>query len=60
MPPDAFAANVLPLVRALQADGVVTVRALAAALNLRGIRTARGGDWHGSTVRNLLARDAYN
>ena len=53
----AFAANVLPVVRDLQAAGVVTVRAIAEALNLRGIRTARGGDWHGSTVRNLLARD---
>jgi hypothetical protein len=53
---DAFAANVLPVVRDLQAAGVVTVRAIAEALNARGIRTARGGDWHGSTVRNLLAR----
>jgi hypothetical protein len=26
------------------------------ALNNRGIRTARGGAWHDSTVRNLLAR----
>ena len=24
--------------------------------NGRGVRTARGGDWHDSTVRNLLAR----
>jgi DNA invertase Pin-like site-specific DNA recombinase len=53
---DAFAANVLPVVRELRAAGVVTVRAIAAALNARGIRTARGGEWHHSTVRNLLAR----
>ncbi len=53
---DAFAANVLPVVRQLQAAGVVTVRAIAEALNARGIRTARGGEWHGSTVTNLLAR----
>ena len=26
------------------------------ALNARGIRTARGGEWHHSTGRNLLAR----
>jgi hypothetical protein len=26
------------------------------ALNDRGVRTARGGAWHDSTVRNLLAR----
>jgi hypothetical protein len=30
--------------------------AIAVALNDRGVRTARGGRWHVSTVRNLLAR----
>jgi DNA invertase Pin-like site-specific DNA recombinase len=55
---DAFAANVLPIVRQIQAAGATTPRAIAAALNARGIRTARGGAWHDSTVRNLLAREA--
>ena len=55
---DAFAANVLPIVRQIQAAGATTFRALAAALNDRGVRTARGGAWHDSTVRNLLARAA--
>ena len=54
---DAFAANVLPILRQLQAAGANTPRAIAAALNERGIRTARGGAWHDSTVRNLLARE---
>ena len=53
---DAFAANVLPIVRQIQADGATTNRAIAEALNARGVRTARGGDWSGSTVRNLLVR----
>jgi DNA invertase Pin-like site-specific DNA recombinase len=53
---DAFAANVLPVVRQIQASGATTARAIAEALNARGIRTARGGAWHDSTVRNLLAR----
>ena len=53
---DAFAANVLPLVRQLQAAGATTSRAIAAGLNARGVKTARGGEWHDSTVRNLLAR----
>lgn len=53
---EAFAANMLPLVRQIQAAGAATPRAIAAALNARGIRTARGGAWHDSTVRNLLAR----
>jgi DNA invertase Pin-like site-specific DNA recombinase len=53
---DGFAGNVLPVVRQLQAAGITTTRALAESLNARGIRTARGGEWHHSTVRNLLAR----
>ncbi len=54
---DAFAANVLPVVHQIQAAGATTSRAIAEALNARGIRTARGGAWHGSTVQNLLARE---
>ena len=53
---ETFAANVLPVVRQIQASGATTLRAIAEALNARGIRTARGGAWHDSTVRNLLAR----
>ena len=55
---DAFAANVLPIVRQIEASGMKGHRAIAAALNARGVRTARGGDWHATTVRNLLSRDA--
>ena len=51
-----FAANVLPIVREIQASGLTTLRDIAGALNARGIRTARGGAWHSSTVRNLLMR----
>ena len=53
---DAFAANVLPVVRQIQASGATTLQAIAEALNARGIRTARGGQWHAMTVQNLLAR----
>jgi DNA invertase Pin-like site-specific DNA recombinase len=53
---DSFAANVLPIVRQIEASGVKGHRAVAAALNARGVRTARGGDWHATTVRNLLGR----
>jgi hypothetical protein len=53
---DRFAANVLPIVRELAATGLVTTRAIAAALNARGVKTARGGEWHSSTVANLLRR----
>ena len=54
---DAFAANVLPIIRQVEAAGAKGSRAIAAALNARGVRTARGGEWHSSTVRNLLARE---
>jgi hypothetical protein len=41
----AFANNVLPIIEALRASGVRDLRGLAAALNNRGVRTARGGSW---------------
>ena len=47
-----------PVVRQIQAAGVTSLQGIADALNDRGIRTARGGAWHNSTVRNLLAREA--
>ena len=55
---DAFAANVLPIIGSLRASGVTDLRGLADALNRRGVRTARGGRWHVSNVRNLLRRSA--
>lgn len=53
---DRHAANVLPIVREIRATGATSLRDIAAALNARGVHTARGGDWHSSTVRNLLMR----
>ena len=53
---DARARNVLPIVRQMQASGLTTLRQFADALNARGIRSARGGIWHTSTVRDLLTR----
>ncbi|WP_342586931.1 recombinase family protein [Mesorhizobium wenxiniae] len=43
--------------RAVQRSGVSSLRGIAIALNDRGIRTARGGRWQVSNVRNLLARN---
>jgi DNA invertase Pin-like site-specific DNA recombinase len=53
---DQFAANVLPIVLELRAAGTRGYGFIASALNARGVRTARGGRWHVSTVQNLLAR----
>ena len=53
---DDFSANVLPIVRQIESAGATTHRAIAAALNAPGSRVARGGAWHATTIRNLLAR----
>ena len=53
---DRFATNVLPVIRGLQAQGITSYKALARALNVRGIRTANNRQWYGSTVKNLLQR----
>src|SRR4051812_35534523 len=55
---DQFAANVLPVIRQIQATGVTTLADLAEALNARGIATPRGGRWHAMSVRNVLMRGA--
>jgi DNA invertase Pin-like site-specific DNA recombinase len=51
-----FAASVLPGIEQLQRAGITSLRGIARALNARGVRTARGGTWQVSNVRNLLAR----
>jgi DNA invertase Pin-like site-specific DNA recombinase len=53
---DAFASNVFPIIEALRASGVRDLRGLAEALNSRGVRTARGGRWHVSNVKNVIDR----
>ena len=40
----------------LRAQGVTSLAGIAAALNGGGILTPRGGKWHASSVRNLMAR----
>ncbi len=50
------AAALSPVIEAIRAEGYTTLRSIATELNGRGIRTRRGGDWHVSNVRNLLAR----
>jgi DNA invertase Pin-like site-specific DNA recombinase len=55
---DAFAANVMPTIRELQRLGFKTGRALADELNRRGVRSARGGLWHDTTVGATIKRSA--
>jgi DNA invertase Pin-like site-specific DNA recombinase len=53
---DRFASNVLPIIREAQRAGATTLREIAAALNARGVGTARGGQWHAKSVANVLER----
>ena len=50
---DQHAANVLPIIRQIAAGGA-SLRQIAGELNTRGIKTARGGLWYATTVRNIL------
>ena len=53
---DAFAADLAGVVADIRAAGHVTLRAIAAELTARRIRTRRGGEWQVSNVRGLLDR----
>jgi DNA invertase Pin-like site-specific DNA recombinase len=52
---DRFALNVAPLIRPLRASGM-TLRQIAAALDARGVATARGADWSAEQVNATLRR----
>jgi len=51
---EAHALDLAPVVEALRAQGITSLRAVAEALNKRGMLTRRGGRWWVSNVRNLL------
>jgi DNA invertase Pin-like site-specific DNA recombinase len=53
----SFAANVLPIIRQIEAAGMTSYRGIALALNARGVRTARGGTWRDTTVRGMMLRE---
>jgi DNA invertase Pin-like site-specific DNA recombinase len=53
---DRNAANAAPIIRGITAAGAKSLGDIADALNARGISTPRGGRWHASSVRNVLAR----
>ena len=51
-----FAENVLPVIQQVQASGISSLRGIAAVLNARGVRTARGGQWAATQVSAVLDR----
>ena len=46
----------MPIIEELRSAGIISLRGIAAALNTRGVQTARGGRWDPTTVKRILAR----
>ena len=53
---DRFATNILPIILDLQDQGIASHKAIARALNARGIQTANGRQWYSTTVKNIIRR----
>ena len=53
---EAHTRDLAPVLEELRAQGVTSLRAVAEALNERGMHTRPGGRWWVSSVRNLLRR----
>jgi DNA invertase Pin-like site-specific DNA recombinase len=49
------AADLLPVIEAIRAEGAMSLREVAAALNGRNIPAARGGEWSAVQVKRVLA-----
>ena len=51
-----FAQNVVPIIERIRASGITSLRGIAAVLDARGVRTARGGKWKAMQVGAVLRR----
>jgi DNA invertase Pin-like site-specific DNA recombinase len=51
-----YAERLRPIVAKMMSRNVKSVRDIAAELNERGVKSPRGGEWHASSVSNLLKR----
>jgi hypothetical protein len=52
---EATKAIVRPVIAEIRATGITTLRAIAAALNDRGVAAPRGGEWSATQVARVLA-----
>jgi DNA invertase Pin-like site-specific DNA recombinase len=52
-----WAGDILPVIDAIKAEGNTSLRQIAAALNERGITTARGGEWSSVQVMRVLQHE---
>jgi DNA invertase Pin-like site-specific DNA recombinase len=50
------AADLAPIMLEIRAAGAVSLRQIAAEMNARNIRTARGGEWSAAQVKRVLER----
>jgi DNA invertase Pin-like site-specific DNA recombinase len=48
------AADLLPVIETIKAEGAASLRQIAAGLNQRGILTARGGEWSAAQVLRIM------
>ena len=53
---ERYTANILPIIREVQAAGHTSFNAIAGQLNARKVATARGGRWTHVQVRQILNR----
>ncbi len=51
-----FAENVMPVIERIRASGITSMRGIAAVLDARGVRTARGGKWKAMQVGTVIRR----
>lgn len=52
---DKRAAELMPLIRSIQARGATSLRQIAAALNEQNVTTPRGGEWSAVQVQRAIA-----
>lgn len=53
---DRHAIDLEPVIEVIRAEGLTSLGDIANALNSRGFLTRRGGQWHKTTVKNLVER----
>jgi hypothetical protein len=55
----SLASDILPVIREIQASGIISASGIAAALNQRAVPTVRGSDWWQAVqVQRVLAQAA--
>jgi len=53
---DRHAMDLEPVIEVIRAEGLTSLGDIANALNSRGFLTRRGGQWHKTTVKNIVER----